>query len=88
MDTACASTNNEPSAHLSLPLGTTQTAVRGQPGAGLVRLAGRHTPIIGLTASVRDEDREKALAAGMDAFLGKPFTQKELETALRAVIRS
>ncbi|HCH62942.1 MAG: hypothetical protein CL927_03105 [Deltaproteobacteria bacterium] len=54
----------------------------------LVRLAGRHTPIIGLTASVRDEDREKALAAGMDAFLGKPFTQKELETALRAVIRS
>ena len=53
----------------------------------LVRLAGHRTPIIGLTASVRTEDRDAALAAGMDAFLGKPFTQKELETALRAVIR-
>lgn len=34
---------------------------------------GRHTPIIALTASVLDHDREKCLVAGMDAVARKPI---------------
>lgn len=52
----------------------------------LVRLAGHPLPIVGLTASVRPEDREAAITAGMDGFLGKPFTHEELERVLREVL--
>ena len=52
----------------------------------LVRLAGHQTPIIGLTASVLPEDREKARSHGMDGFLGKPFTQAELQAVLLEVL--
>lgn len=41
--------------------------------------------IIALTASAMDEDREAALAAGMDAYLSKPFTQEEFVDALARV---
>jgi len=33
----------------------------------------RHTPVIALTGRLRDEERERCLAAGMDDFLGKPI---------------
>ena len=36
-------------------------------------MAGRHTPIIGLTANTFDADREKCLDIGMDEFMAKPF---------------
>lgn len=52
----------------------------------LVRLAGHRLPIVGLTASVRPEDRQQALNAGMDAFLGKPFTRAQLEAILTDVL--
>jgi signal transduction histidine kinase/CheY-like chemotaxis protein/streptogramin lyase len=39
---------------------------------------GRHIPIAALTAGVLDEERERCLAAGMDAFLPKPIQEREL----------
>jgi signal transduction histidine kinase/ActR/RegA family two-component response regulator len=44
---------------------------------------GRHVPIIALTASVIDGDRDKCSLAGMDDFVAKPFRQEELEDALK-----
>jgi CheY-like chemotaxis protein/HPt (histidine-containing phosphotransfer) domain-containing protein len=47
------------------------------------REAGLHIPIIALTASVMQETRDQCTAAGMDAFLSKPFERKELIKLLR-----
>jgi CheY-like chemotaxis protein len=40
--------------------------------------AGRHTPIIALTANVTKLDEEKCLEAGMDAFCSKPIDVEQL----------
>jgi signal transduction histidine kinase len=47
------------------------------------RAAGVLTRIVGVTANVRPEDRAQGLAAGMDEFVGKPYTMQELGRALR-----
>src|SRR5207244_3230913 len=39
---------------------------------------GGHLPIIALTAHARDEDSERCLSAGMDAFVTKPLKAQEL----------
>lgn len=46
------------------------------------RLAGGHVRIIALTANVLPGDRERCLAGGMDDFLTKPFTKRDLEAKL------
>ncbi len=39
---------------------------------------GGHVPIIALTAHARNEDRDRCLAVGMDAYLSKPFSAEQL----------
>jgi signal transduction histidine kinase/CheY-like chemotaxis protein/HPt (histidine-containing phosphotransfer) domain-containing protein len=42
----------------------------------------RRVPVIALTAHAMTGDRSAAFAAGMDDYLSKPFTQKQLQKAL------
>jgi signal transduction histidine kinase/ActR/RegA family two-component response regulator len=46
-------------------------------------IAARRTPVIAITAYTLDGDREKCLACGMDDFLGKPYSLKDLRPKLR-----
>jgi len=52
-------------------------------GRGAKRL-----PIIALTANVMSEDREKCLAAGMDAHLGKPIEPAQVIEALSRFLKA
>jgi PAS domain S-box-containing protein len=43
----------------------------------------RHLPVVALTASVLQADRERCQASGMDDFISKPFRPEQLHAALQ-----
>jgi CheY-like chemotaxis protein/HPt (histidine-containing phosphotransfer) domain-containing protein len=47
------------------------------------KAGGPRLPIIALTANAMEGNRERCLAAGMDDFLTKPFSQQQLATMLK-----
>jgi signal transduction histidine kinase/CheY-like chemotaxis protein/HPt (histidine-containing phosphotransfer) domain-containing protein len=59
-------------------LTATREIRRREQNSGAARV-----PVIALTANAMEGDRERCLAAGMDDFLSKPFTQQQLATLLR-----
>jgi PAS domain S-box-containing protein len=46
----------------------------------------RHVPILAVTANAFEHDRMACIEAGMDGFLGKPFTRAALQAALKSVL--
>jgi CheY-like chemotaxis protein len=48
--------------------------------------AGHHTPVIAMTANAMAGDRDRCLAAGMDAHISKPMPRQELIDALHTWI--
>ncbi|MCS6849993.1 MAG: PAS domain S-box protein [Gemmataceae bacterium] len=48
----------------------------------LERASGKRVPIVAMTALAMERDRERCLAAGMDAYLAKPFRSEELHAVI------
>jgi len=57
--------------------------MNGYESTSSIRDMGMALPIIGLTANVYKEDIEKCMESGMNAHLGKPFTELELFNVLK-----
>ncbi len=50
------------------------------------KLSGKHLPIVAMTAHAMERDRDMCLAAGMDAYVTKPFLPSELVDVLMSVL--
>ena len=51
-----------------------------------IRAQGDDIPIVALTANNTEEDRKACMQVGMDEFLSKPISKKDLETVLQSFI--
>lgn len=51
------------------------------------RERGGHTPIVAMTANTFEEDRERCIAAGMDAYLTKPLDMKKGLDVIMALLK-
>ncbi|MHC4742875.1 MAG: response regulator, partial [Planctomycetota bacterium] len=60
--------------------------MNGYEAAHMLRKHGLSTPIIAMTASVTQKDKEKCLQAGCDDYLSKPIGQDELRNILSKYI--
>jgi DNA-binding response OmpR family regulator len=47
---------------------------------------GGHVPIIAMTASAMQGNRDRCLDAGMDEYVSKPITEKELMAAIQRTL--
>ncbi|MCM8776542.1 MAG: response regulator [Candidatus Omnitrophica bacterium] len=48
----------------------------------------KHIPVLMLSARVQNEDKEKGMAAGADAYITKPFNPKELLDTIQALLQT
>ncbi|KAK0249812.1 hypothetical protein LTS09_015111 [Friedmanniomyces endolithicus] len=60
--------------------------IRGNEAEGLLVGGGERLPIIAVTANVRREQQEMAVAAGVDSVLSKPFTVGEVMARIGEVL--
>ena len=51
--------------------------------AGEASVLNRHIPIVAMTANVLESDRDKALQAGMDGYITKPFEARVLADTIQ-----
>lgn len=47
----------------------------------------RHVPIVMITSRVGDKHRKRALQIGVDSYLGKPYQESDLLTAISTLVR-
>jgi signal transduction histidine kinase/CheY-like chemotaxis protein/HPt (histidine-containing phosphotransfer) domain-containing protein len=61
-------------------------AIRRQEAAGKRYVSAGHLPVIAVTANAMQGDRERCLAAGMDAYLAKPIKLEDVRATLARLV--
>jgi CheY-like chemotaxis protein len=52
------------------------------------RTTGAHIPIVAMTAHAMSGDRERCLEAGMDEYVAKPISMKEIDRVLAQIAQT